>query len=274
MANQLLRLLLHPYPLRTATLGAMRKFDLGSYERRVQLGAVQRPHYGYCVWNAALLARRLGVPKISVIEFGVAGGNGLVSLEQHALATTEALGVGIEIYGFDTGQGLPEPIDFRDLPYHWKSGFFAMDTEALRNRLDFAQLVLGEVSETLPTFTDYFDPAPIGVVIQDFDYYSSTVTALQLFDVDERFRMPRIYSYFDDIIGSEVELYNDFTGERLAIAEFNAEHETQKISKAYHLLAKRVVEPWAHQIFSVHDFAHSRYNEFMSDEGQQLPLFG
>ena len=29
--------------------------------------------------------------------------------------------------------------------------------------------------------------------------------------------------YFDDIIGTETELYNDYTGERLSINEFNSE---------------------------------------------------
>ena len=37
-----------------------------------------------------------------------------------------------------------------------------------------------------------------------------------------KFFLPSVFSYFDDIIGSEIELYNDYTGERLAINEFNS----------------------------------------------------
>ena len=52
-----------------------------------------------------------------------------------------------------------------------------------------------------------------------------------------KFFMPRIFSYFDDTIGSEVELYNDYTGERLAINEFNTNNKDIKICQPYHFLA-------------------------------------
>src|ERR1700723_2811747 len=123
---------LDPSPLRTATVKSIRRWELGSYGYRVGLGAVDRPHYAYAVWHAARLAQRLEVPRISVVEFGVAGGNGLLSLEQHAAASSAASGVAIDVYGFDSGQGLPALQDFRDLPYHWKPGFFSMDETALR----------------------------------------------------------------------------------------------------------------------------------------------
>lgn len=126
---------LDPSPLRTASMNGIRRWELGSYEFRVGLGAVDRPHYAYAVWHAARLAQRLGLPRISIIEFGVAGGNGLLSLEQHAAASSGASGVAIDVYGFDSGQGLPAPLDFRDLPYHWKPGFFGMDQAELRGRL-------------------------------------------------------------------------------------------------------------------------------------------
>ena len=37
--------------------------------------------------------------------------------------------------------------------------------------------------------------------------------------------------YFDDIIGDDTWLCNEFTGERLAIREFNQEHRSKKICK-------------------------------------------
>ena len=47
--------------------------------------------------------------------------------------------------------------------------------------------------------------------------------------------LPRVFCYFDDVLGSEIELYNDYTGERLAINEFNNENDEIKFSKAYNL---------------------------------------
>lgn len=271
LGRSVVRWALDPHPIRTASLIGIERWNLGSYEFRVGQGAVDRPHYAYCVWQAARLAQRLGVPRISVIEFGVAGGNGLLSLERHAAKTSEATGVTIDVYGFDTGEGLPAPTDYRDLPYRWKPGFFEMNESELRSRLTSATLVLGDVRDTLSTFAASYSPAPIGAVMQDMDLYSSTMAALAVFDLDEKHRMPRIFTYFDDIIGKETALYNDYTGERLAIAEFNDRHVSQKISPAYCLL-NRVSQRWHPKIFVTHDFEHSRYNEYVSSDGKQLRL--
>ncbi|MGB3514140.1 MAG: hypothetical protein WBA93_34020 [Microcoleaceae cyanobacterium] len=123
---------LYPYLIRSDVVGLIKKFELGSYEKRLKVGAVERPHYGYCVYQAAALAKNLGYERISVLEFGVAGGNGLINLEYHASEVSKIFSIDIEIYGFDTGEGLPEPLDYRDLPYHWKAGFFKMDIPKLQ----------------------------------------------------------------------------------------------------------------------------------------------
>ncbi len=86
------------------------------------------------------------------IEIGVAGGNGLVALERAAALAGERLGVEVETYGFDTGQGLPPPRDHRDAPFIMDRGDFPMDVAALRSRLSRAELVLGDVRETIPGF--------------------------------------------------------------------------------------------------------------------------
>lgn len=33
----------------------IKKFEIGTYEERIKPGAVDRPHYGYCVYNAVIL---------------------------------------------------------------------------------------------------------------------------------------------------------------------------------------------------------------------------
>jgi hypothetical protein len=214
----------------------------------------------------------LGYSRFSVLEFGVASGSGLLNLEYHAEQVCKACGIEIEIYGFDTGEGLPAPVDYRDLPYHWKEGFFRMDIPRLQAKLRRAKLVLGDIRETSRDFFARYNPAPIGAIMHDFDFYSSTATALKMFDVDENYYLPRVFCYFDDIIGSEIEMYNDFTGERLAIHEFNETHSDKKLSPAHHLITQKFAEPWFHQIWICHLFRHGRYNQFVSDENQQIPL--
>ena len=75
-------------------------------------------------------------------------GSGLLSLEEYTEEIKKILGVQIDIYGFDTGQGLPKPIDYRDLPYHWKEGFFSMDKNDLVKKLKKAKLILGNIETT------------------------------------------------------------------------------------------------------------------------------
>jgi hypothetical protein len=272
MFKRVEKLIFDPHPHRSIAKQLVNRFRLGNYDWRVLRGAVERPHYGYCVYQGARLAKRLGHKRISVIEFGVAGGNGLLNLEYHADQASKSLGISIEVYGFDTGEGLPQPTDYRDLPYHWKGGFYRMDYGKLHKMLRFAKLLIGDVRQAPERFFDDYDPAPIAAVMHDLDLYSSTAAALRFFDADEKYLLPRVFNYFDDIIGTDIELYNDFTGERLAINEFNATHVQTKLCPAYHLLCEQVVEPWYNQIFILHSFAHSRYNDFVSDENQQSPI--
>lgn len=266
MLQTLKQLILDPYPLRTIAKQLIKKF--GTYEQRVKIGAVHRPDYAHCVCNAAMLAKKLGYPRISVVEFGVDNGDGLMHMERHAAEATKIFGVEIEVYGFDTGEGLPEPVDYRDLPYTWKKGFYKMDVPVLQAKLKKAKLVLGNVNDTSKDFFEKYNPAPIGAIAYDFDFYSSTVVALKMLEANEKYYLPRIFCYFDDTIGTEIELYNDFIGERLAIHEFNQTHDTIKLGTPYHFLDKKVIDPWSHRIWVGHFFKHSRYNDFINNAGQ------
>jgi hypothetical protein len=229
------------------------------------VGAVKRPAYAYCLLVASNLAKRLGHSRMSAIEFGVAHGEGLSHLERHAAKIERFTGVRIEVYGFDTGAGLPPPHDYRDLPYRWKSGFYKME-DAVRARFQRAQLVIGDVRETCRTFFDKYSPAPIGCILSDLDYYSSTMDSFTIFDGGKEFFLPRAVLYFDDILGdaafpTEVELCGDFTGERLAISEFNQASTTRKISPCRdHRLSNL---PFASQVFVYHDFGHPDYSRFI-----------
>jgi hypothetical protein len=265
------RALTHPAPFRSLVRKFFKSTGLGSYSFRLAIGAVDRPHYGYLVYSAAKLARKLGLPKISVVEFGVAGGNGLLSFERHAVEVERLTGVQIEIYGFDTGKGLPPPQGYRDIPYHWREGFYAMDEVAIRKRLTCAKVCLGNIEDTAGSFFAEYDPAPIGAISYDFDYYSSTVPALKLLEADPDRYLPRVFCYFDDTVGTETELLSEFTGERLAIQEFNDSHEYIKLSTPFYLI-HRVRDYWHCQIWIAHFFKHKLYDAFVSEQNQQAKL--
>ena len=94
----------------------------------------ERPAYLVGIHQAARRAIKEGVRAISAIEFGVAGGNGLLAIEREAGAVEAELGVSIRVFGFDNGPaGLPAFIgDHRDHPDKWRPGDFPMDEARLR----------------------------------------------------------------------------------------------------------------------------------------------
>src|SRR5204863_2801240 len=134
-----------------------------STDIKVEFGLYARPAYAYGLSRAARQAKALGIPAISCIEFGVGGGDGLLSMEAIARDIEASTGVRIAVFGFDTGKGLPEPQDFRDLPYLYRRGSYAMDEGRLRRTLgSCSRLVLGDVRETVPSFLERGDFPPLG----------------------------------------------------------------------------------------------------------------
>jgi hypothetical protein len=232
------------------------------------------PQYGYGVVQAAALASRLGIDAMSVLELGVAGGNGLVRLQQ-LCRRYAAPGLALRAFGFDLAQGLPRPRDHRDMPYVWQAGFFAMQREVLEARLEEAELILGDVAQTGRAFLASA-PAPIGFIAFDLDYYSSTCAAFDalLLGEPERY-LPRVICYFDDTIGPHLEMHSQFTGELLAIDQFNAEQRQRKLAKLSGLRYKLAPydAAWIEGIYVLHLFDHPRYDEYVYPvEDRQFPL--
>jgi hypothetical protein len=259
----------------SAVQAVWKRYPVGSFDLRCRFDIFSRPAYAYGVQQGAYLASRLGLPAISVIEFGVAGGRGLLALEEIARLASRAYGVKIEVYGFDRAVGLPKTSDFRDLPYTWEEGFFEMNVEELRSRLTEAGLVLGDIADTVPTFVDTHDPAPVAFVAIDLDYYSSTVDALRIFDVPESKVLPRVLCYFDDVVGEDHVLQNDLVGELLAIREFNLDRKECKILPVNGLSAKRVLPAdWNDSMLAMHRFDHTDYDTYVGPpkHEQQLVL--
>ncbi|QXQ06570.1 hypothetical protein KX816_00295 [Sphingosinicellaceae bacterium] len=259
--------------LKRVAKGLYRGVHGSNYPRLIRRGAVERPNYGYIVYQAAELARRLGKKRISVLEFGVAGGRGLINLEMHAARVEKLTGVAIEIYGFDTGEGLPPPVDYRDLPYVWQAAHFRMDRAALEKQLTRSKLVIGLVADTVKTFVRDFDPAPIGAISFDLDYYSSTVDAFKILDLPAERRLPRAFVYFDDILGSDLGHVGEGVGVPLALAEFNAASETRKLMALPFLeYSYAPAKRWHRQIYSYCDFAHPDFDTYIMGADRQLAI--
>ena len=146
---------------------------------------------------------------------------------------------------------------------------FRSDVDALRKRLPNAHLVLGNVRETVGSFIETHDPAPIGCTFNDTDYWSSTRDSFALFDAaPERF-LPRIPMYFDDITGTPIEMYGPFNGELAAIDEFNAAHADVKMHLNQNLLSAPHIH-YRYQIYYAHLFAHPRYSEYVGGSQQEV----
>jgi hypothetical protein len=246
-----------------------RRFPVGSLDMRVRYGVFDRPHYAYGVYFAADLAKRLGLRAISVIEFGVAGGQGLLALERIADMVAKQLAIEIYVVGFDSGLGMPAPVDYRDVPHVWDTGFYKMDVPKLRAVLaPSTELVLGPIEETVPVWVPR---ASIGFVAFDLDYYSSTKSAFRLFQRESAgMCLPRVYCYFDDLMWPEHACHNDYIGELCAIREFNQEESDKKICPIHMLRHIRVhASPWNEMMYVFHDFRHPLYCQNLTAAGER-----
>ncbi|MFF8775525.1 hypothetical protein [Kitasatospora sp. NPDC015120] len=239
-----------------------------------RFGLVERPHYAYGVRRATESAARLGHRGVTVVEFGVAGGNGLLALAEHARYYAAATGVAVRVVGFDSGAGLPDSTDPRDLRYLFAPGFYTMDHDRLRARLGAAELVIGDLTATLPGYLDSHAEVlrehPVGFVSLDLDYCSSTATALDLFrGPSHGHLLPRVTCYLDDLPGTIAQI-----GEAAAIADFNAAHPDRPIGQVLGLRAFTPFDPpWADQIHVHHRLDHPDYGRLeVGATGDQLPL--
>jgi hypothetical protein len=241
----------------------------GSFEHKVAFDLVVRPQHAYSLLRAAEFARWMGHRSVTVIEFGVATGAGLLNICDISRSVTKATGVEFRIFGFDTGSGMPAPVDYRDLPYVFTSGSLSMvDPDRLRDALpDNAELILGNIADTLPQFLmRVSEESPIGYVAVDVDYYSSAKECLRAFsDGNPRKYLPMTMVYLDDIgvVGS-----NPWVGELLAVNEFNDEHKHRKIHPEMWLRARRIFKcaSWIDQIYIMHALDH----EWLNTERKEL----
>ncbi|GEP09955.1 class I SAM-dependent methyltransferase [Methylobacterium gnaphalii] len=229
----------------------------GSYRTKVEFDLMVRQQYAFPVLFAADAAKKLGLSKIVVLEFGVATGAGLMNLCQLAERTERETGVTIEVVGFDTGTGMPPALDYRDLPEYFQEGDFPMDFEALRQALPpRARLVIGPVEETIPDFlATVMEDAPIGFISIDVDYYSSAVHTLPILTGRPEQYLPITPVYLDDVA---MDGANPWNGELLAVAEFNVAQPLRKVAPFTLLRSKRIFKNagWIDRMYAAHIHNH------------------
>jgi hypothetical protein len=231
------------------------------YKKDVISGLEYRPHYALCLLLAAEDAKKLGVKTLKVFELGCAGGSGLVDLQYLTKRVESYTGVSFVIHGFDCGTGLPPSDDLRDCLYLWEDGDYPMDKDELQVSLhSTTQLHIGDVADTLEAAC-HSSESPVGVIFFDMDYYSSTMSALSTLSLlPPNAFLPRTITYFDDLLFT-----SDYSGELLAINDFNELSEVRKISRIPHLASFFSLkwENWIYlgeKIFSMHCFDHHLYS--------------
>jgi hypothetical protein len=230
----------------------------GSFRQRVAYDLVLRHCHAFALLQAADRAKSYGISAISVIEFGVAAGGGLMNLSILAQTVTSLTGVDIQIFGFDTGNGMPAHRDYRDHPDFYREGDFPTDLAALKAVLPAnGHIIIGELGVTVPEFVKntLTEQSPLGYIAVDVDYYSSTVEALKVFDGRPQFYLPMVSVYLDDI---DFEGHNPFAGELLAVNEFNEQHQFRKICRYEFLECTRIFRKtaWLKHMFTLHVMDH------------------
>lgn len=263
-------------------VSALRHFDaLPDHvraRRLYRLKALKRPEYFLGVRRAFDLAARLGLSQFSILEFGVAEGNGLINLQntvKAALTDPANKGKSVRIFGFDTFEGMPALTDYKDGSSLWKAGDYPSDIQAIRALADdeLITLVPGLFGDAIPTVLDQLREYPPLFIAIDADLYSSCVSVFDgLFGAGA---VPAVsYWYFDDV---QLNFYSDNVGERLAIREFNAKQDNPyrfvtDYAALYDVGALPLATVLTQLYHCVNDVAFERDQRFYKEAVTRLPL--
>jgi hypothetical protein len=203
----------------------------GSFRDKERHSLIMRPNYAYGMLRAADNAKYYEKKAVTIIEFGVASGWGILNMIECADLITAETGVAFNIVGFDTGAGLPAVEGHKDHPEIWNVGDFAMEErEFLTRRIDGrAKIVWGDIDKTIDAFAaGVSEDAPIGFISVDVDIYSGTKSALRCLTREPGKYLPAVSMYFDDVSFFTA---NRWCGELAAIDEFNHENDLRKIDR-------------------------------------------
>ena len=222
-----------------------------------------KPHYESILYESCLEAKKLGINQVSVLELGVAGGSGIISLEKYKKKIEKVLDINIEIYGFDTGAGLPSPDLNEDLPFLWKKGLYNTDKAALNKKIK-SKIFYGDVKNTLDEFIK-INRNKICCIFFDLDLYTSTINFLNQIPKINNHLLPRVLCYFDDVYVFE-NYINQFNGVFKAIDEFNKNFSDYKLGYSVDHF-KDFKFPLARtSIYTLHSFKNELYKKYISSD--------
>lgn len=237
----------------------------GSLPRKIDYDLVIRQPYAFGMQQAFELAAaekgKLGIKRLVFIEFGVASGAGVMNMCRVGGRLADHYGIPCRVIGFDTGAGMPPPVDYRDHPEKYLDGDFAPhDTAALQRSLpDNAEVIYGPIAETVSQLETRLEDGDVVAFLSiDVDYWSSTVDCMQIFDNDRLRFLPRTPLYLDDVNNID---HHEYAGELLAVAEFNAAHPSAKIVPMRQLRNWRYFKNalWLDQMYWYLDLGHRFY---------------
>lgn len=248
------------YPLHLDFLCCM-SFLFGGVRSKVKYDNYRLAHYAFGVYEGAKRAKDLGLPEITVIEFGVANGRGLMAMALYAGKVEKCLGIKINVLGFDSGEGMPKTEGYKDHPELYATGDFP-----LQNREKLLSILPGNTKLVImdlinSNWADHVN-SPVAFMSVDVDYYSSTIAILNHLDrIKSDLLLPNILTYFDDV---QLPNHNPYQGELLAIEEFNKSNNLRKIvnySKVLRTTRRLKNALWINQIFQLHVLDHKVRNE-------------
>ena len=219
-----------------------------------------RPHYETILLESCKEAKKLGVNSVSVLELGVAGGNGIIALEKYKKSIENNLKIKIDIYGFDTGEGLPRTNLKEDLVFVWKQGQYKTDKDLIKKKTN-SKIFYGDIKNTINDFIK-LNPNKICSIFCDLDYYSSTKAFLDQINNLKKYLLPRVLCYFDDLHVPE-NYISDINGELLAINEFNSSNTSCKLGISIDHIQEFKFPLAKGLIYMLHVFDNPDYNKFI-----------
>ena len=190
------------YPLHLDILSCF-SFLFGGVRSKIKYDNFRLAHYAFGVYEAAKRAKELGLKEITVIEFGVANGRGLLAMAFYAEKIEKDSGIRIHVLGFDSGEGMPKTEGYKDHPEIYATGDFPMqDRSKLLSILPKnTQLIILDLIKSDWTV---FLKTPVAFISIDVDYYSSTIAILNyLTNLKPGLLLPNTLIYFERLSVSE-----------------------------------------------------------------------
>jgi hypothetical protein len=234
-------------------------FLFGNIVTKIKYDLVPRQPYAFGLGEAFRVASEqsssLGIERIVIVEFGVASGAGLLNLVKISEKLSRYYNLQVLVVGFDSGEGMPHPVDYRDHPEKYLDGDFPPhDRKLLDETLPSnAVVIYGPIAECVGKLDGMLtDGDFISFISIDVDYWSSTNDCLKIFDNMSLKFLPSLPMYFDDVNNID---HHPYAGELLSIQEYNDRSSDKKIVKMNQLRNWRLFKNalWLDQMYWFYD---------------------